>query len=394
LRQPTPARTTRQLTPIRWHPALAALLAAAVSACSSDAPFSQYPGFDAWYTAHPPDPAPATRAERDLLRKYRPVLHVPADAPGPLAFYRDYIGHGRLQSPDGTWEQVDRSRLVRHADEPRAVFEHDPPAEPDPRPVAYGRVEHGWLAPFGRLTFVQWHFVFRESGLPADLPVWQSLLANVFADPSDWHQLDHYTAATLVLGPGEEPLGVILQQHNALRSYWFGRDWPAPSDGRIELAAAKRSNELYPWAPAERRHRVVRFLEAGNVRWLATGDGDKPWTASTDVTVPGERVDYALRYLPSTDPFYRFAGRLGSERLLPGRSGPPGADYNTLPPFKSRVDQFCWLRWHDHVDEARLSALEALLADPRDGDARGTLRRTCRAFVAQAIGYNAPLEDE
>jgi len=362
---------------------------AAGAGCSGDAPFSQQPGFDAWLAAHPPDPEAATRAERDLLRQYRPALYVPEDAPGPLSFYDDYIAQGQLRTPRGRWNAVDRRRLNEHAHEADAVFTHEPPADPEPEPVALGRVRHGWLEPIGRLTFVQWHFVFRYSGLPADQPLWQRLAANALADPDDWHQLDHYTAATLVLGPGEEPLGVLLQQHNAVRAYWFGRDWPLPDDGRIALAAAVRSNELYPRAGTRRRHRVTRFLEADNLRWLATGAGSAPWTASHDVTVAGQRVDYTLRFLPGTDAFYRFQGRLGSERRLPGRSGPPGADYNTLPALQSPVDQFCLLRWHEHVGETRLDALERVLAGPDDTAARRILRAACRDFVAQAIGYNA-----
>ncbi len=388
MRRPAPHDTPRGLiAALRPKAALAALTA--LAGCSGDAPFSQYPGFDAWFAAHPPDPEPATRAERDLLRRYRPALYVPEGASGPLSFYDDYIGHGELRAPQGRWNAVDRSRLNAHAHEVDAVFTHEAPADPDAEPVALGRVRDGWLEPIGRLTFVQWHFVFRYSGLPADLSFWQALAAHALADPKDWHQLDHYTAATLVLGPGEEPLGVILQQHNALRSYWFGRDWPTPDDGRITLTAAERSNELYRHTGERRRHRVTQFLEADNVRWLATGAGPAPWTASHDITAGGERVDYTLRFLPGTDAFYRFQGRLGSERRLPGRSGPPGADYNALPAFKSPVDQFCLMRWHEHVSEIRLAALERVLANPDDTDAQRILRDACRDFVAQAIGYNA-----
>jgi len=359
--------------------------------CSADPPFSQYPGFSDYFRKDPPEPRAARPAERDLLRRYRPVLHVPADAPGPIDFYRDYIGHGELRAGGETFGEVTPELLAEHADDPEAVFRHAPPETPDPEPVAYGRVDHGWLEPIGRLTFVQWHFVFRHSGLPADLPAWQAALANTFADPSDWHQLDHYTAATLVLGPGEALLGVVLQQHNGLRAYWFGRDWPRPDDGRIHLAAAKRSNELYPWHETRQRHRVVRFVTADNIDWLATGAGERPWRASMDITVPGQRVDYGLRFLPGTDPFYRFQGYLGELRNLPGRSGPPGADYNTLPPLKDRVRQFCALRWGPGVPAERLDRLQRVLAERGDGgadNARRWLRDDCRAFVTGAIGYN------
>lgn len=365
--------------------------------------FAQYPGFDAWFEANPPDPQRPGPEARRLLQRHRPLLRVPADHPGPIDFYRDYIAHGTLRVGDQRWSDVDRALLARHADNPKARFIHRPPPDPQTHPVAYGRIDRSRLAPFGELTFLSWHFVFRTSGLPADIPLWQSLPAHAFAEPEDWHQLDHYTAVTLVLGPARTPLGLILQQHNTVRAYWYGRDLDAPADGRPRVAAAKRSNELYPWRGERERHRVVRFPGPDNLRWLATGNGDGPWTASHDVVTGGRRVDYDLHFLPQTDPFYRFQGQLGESRLLPGRDGPPGADYNTLPAFKDRVVQFCALRWSGEPDTERLAALERLLASPDAREPRERLLDECRTFIENrldgseaaaepvaTIGYNAP----
>ena len=47
-------------------------------------------------------------------------------------------------------------------------------------------------------------------------------------------------------------------------------------------------------------------------------------------------MTYQLSYLAQTDAFYQFKGSLGKNRLLPGRSGPPGADYATLPGLMPR----------------------------------------------------------
>lgn len=369
--------------------------------------FAQRPGFQTWFEANPPEPQPPAPAERRLLQRHRPVLRVPAAHPGLIDFYRDYIAHGTLTVGDRQWQEVDRALLARHADNPQARFTHHPPAKPDPHPVAYGRIDRARLEPFGALTFLSWHFVFRTSGLPAEMPFWQSLLARTLGDPDDWHQLDHYTAATLVLGPGQTPLGLILQQHNTVRAYWYGRDLDAPADGRPRIAAAQRSNELYPWRGGRSRHRVVRFLEADNLHWLASGNGDAPWTASHDVVTGARRVDYGVHFLPQTDPFYRFQGQLGASRLLPGRDGPPGADYNTLPAFKDRVIQFCALRWSGEPGTERLAALERLLESPDAEGPREHLLDGCRSFIqarleqtarptepAPAIGYNAPADDQ
>lgn len=93
---------------------------------------------------------------------------------------------------------------------------------------------------------------------------------------------------------------------------------------------------------------------------------------------------------PQTDPFYRFQGKLGEERLLPGRDGPPGADYKTLPAFMDRRLQFCALRWPTGADSLRLDALRQLLADPADDEARAVLFEQCRAFIRQRLGDHAP----
>lgn len=361
--------------------AAALLLALALlHGCAGGNSFPQRPGFLDWFAANPPDPEPAAADARALLQRHRPVLHLPPGAPGPIDFYRDYIAHGALAAGGREYTAVDRARLAAHADDPAAVFRHEPPAVA-PRPVAYGRVDRAELQPFGELTFLTWHFVFRHSGLPAELPAWQEALAGLLGNRDDWHQLDHYTAATLVLAPGERPLGLLLQQHNHLRGYWFGRDLELPADGRPRLAAAVRSNELYPRPPAPTRHRVVRFPTAGNIDWLVRGDGDRPWTGGHDLVRPGRPVDYALEFLPQTDPFYRFQGYLGELRLLPGRDGPPGADYKTVPGLMDRRLQFCGLRWPGGASADTLAPLRRLFADPDDAAARERLFDRCRDFI-------------
>jgi len=377
---------------------LATLLAGAIAlgGCSGAETFAQYPGFAEWFAAHPPNPEPADAAGRALLQRYRPRLYVPAGASGPLDFYRDYIAHGTLYADGRHWSHVDRTLLAAHMREPDAVFVHHRPADPEPHAVGYGRVTRADIPGIGRVTFLGWDFAFRYSGLPADLPAWAEWLAGTFGDPADWHQLDHYTTAVLALGPGHTPLGLILQQHNWQRAYWFGRDLAWPADGHVRLTAAVRSNELYPWSPGSARHRVVRFLEADNVDWLATGHGDAPRTAARDVTRPGTRVRYDLRFLPGTDPFYRFQGRLGADRLLPGRDGPPGADYDAIPAFKDRAFQLCAFHWEATMAPAALAPLRAVLAHPRDGDARARLMARCKRFMAGRVGrfgYNAALAD-
>lgn len=356
------------------------LLLTLLPGCAHAETFATFPGFAQWFEANPPAATPPPAEDRALLRRYRPILFVPPGAPGPIDFYADYIGNGRLFVDGNSHVSVTPSRLAEHTEDVDAVFEHEPGAR-EPDSVAYGRVDRERLSTVGEITFLTWHFVFRYSGLPAELPAWQELLAGVFGDREDWHQLDHYTAATLALGPGGQPLALILQHHNHLRSYWLGRDLEFPADGRLRIAAAVRSNELYPRPESTAHERAVRFLEADNVAWLATGTADDPWAAAHDRIEPGRRQAYRLAFLPQTDPFYRFHGRLGEERILPGRDGPPGADYKTLPAFMSRVLQMCAFRWPADADPGDVADLRRLLADPGDEEARERLFDDCRAFV-------------
>ena len=54
----------------------------------------------------------------------------------------------------------------------------------------------------------------------------------------------------------------------------------------------------------------------------------------------------------------RFKGFLGELRMLPGRDGPPGADYNTLPELKPMPLQMLsgYWRYQNAGDMARLHA--------------------------------------
>lgn len=351
-----------------------------VTASAHAESFAVHPGFEEWFRQHPPASKPPARTDRAALQRHRPILFLPPGAPGPIDFYADYVGNGRLLVNGEIHSPVTPARLAEHVDDVDAVFEHEPGTD-EPDPVAYGRVDREQLPGVGEITFLTWHFVFRYSGLPAELPAWQEWLAGTFGDRDDWHQLDHYTATTLALGPGEQPLALILQHHNHLRSYWLGRDLAVPVSGRPRIVAAVRSNELYPRPDTTTQERVVRFLEPDNVQWLATGEGDEPWTAAHDRAEPGTRQAYRLAFLPQTDPFYRFHGRLGEDRILPGREGPPGADYKIWPAFMSRVLQMCAFRWPADADPGDVADLRRLLADPDDEDARKRLFDDCRAFV-------------
>ena len=184
------------------------------------------------------------------------------------------------------------------------------------------------------------------SGLPAALPGMAAVSLGLVGDLDDWHQLDHYTATFVVLDAEERPVALTLQQHNYLRTHLVGESVEPGRDGRFDIDVAIRSNELYPHAPERRRRRAVRFPSPEAMAFMM-GFGKRPLMSADDVTDPDRTVDFELAFLPGADAFYTFHGYLGERRLLPGRDGPPGARYNTLPRLKPLPAQILGGYWRE-----------------------------------------------
>lgn len=313
--------------------------------------FSQRDGFAAYFRDNPRADKPATGADAALLAKYQPRLVVPPGAEGPIDFYGDYIARGVLTDGSGQVisTSVDRALLNKHKNDPDAVFTHALGAvsgtgQRKGEAVVFGKVARDVIPGHGPMTFLTYHFVFRTSGLAAGFDGVLRSLLGLIADPDDWHQLDHYTQATIVLGKDGAPLALFLQQHHYGRSYLFGRDLKLPDDGRVKLMSAVSSNELYPFTGGETRHRVVRFFGPEAARYLVFGT-DRPFISADDITRPGREAAYRLEPLAPADAFYSFQGYLGERRLLPGRDAPPGADYDTLPRHKGPARQLLLFSW-------------------------------------------------
>lgn len=344
--------------------------------------FSQYPGFAEYFAAHPPGRTVPGRADQALLQRFRPRFMLPPGHSGLIDFYGDYIANGTLRDERGTVvsRRVTRNLLNDYRNNPGAIFVHEA-REKKPPAVVFGRIERdsvvfdtskGTVAE--PLTFLTYHAVFRTSGLPAGISGWQEALLGLVGDLDDWHQLDHYTAVTVVLeGDGHQdfpPRAVIMQQHNNLRAYLVGEGITIPSDGRVVVDAAIRSNELYPHTLGRTRHRAVSMPTPKAMRYLLTGEG-KPLTAGDDITHGVQEAKYRLTFLRPDDAFYTFKGFLGERRRLPGRDGPPGADYNTLPELKPLGMQLGIGYWReDHPGD--LSRFEETIG--RSGDYAGFAR--------------------
>ncbi len=314
--------------------------------------FSQYPGFAEHFAAYPPSddlPGPLVRA---LLERHKPKFYLPDGHAGPVDFYRDYIDHGVLTDADGNMisDQVTADILNRHKNDLGVVFTHRPwSRKHTTSPVIFGRFE---TAPVDlgdgpkTFRFLTYHAVFPHSGLPAGLLGWQTIALALLGDLDDWHQLDHYTAVTVVLDDADEPIGLIVQHHNYHRTHLFGEVMPFPADGRPAIDVAIRSNELYPHVPGRTNRRAVSFLN--RKAWIyMIGAGPRLMLTADDITEPVRELDYRLRFLAPSDAFYTFKGYLGERRWLMGRSGPPGANYKTLPEYLPYEIQLRAGYWRD-----------------------------------------------
>lgn len=318
-----------------------------LTGCAGGGNFSEREGFSQWFERNPPSTSPASEQDVALLERYRPRLWVGPRSEGPISFYKDYISAGTLVDGAGKAisSAVTSDLLNRYREDSRAVFTHKKNSNAKIHPEALGRIQTAQVETLGELKFLSWHFVFRTSGLPHGLGGMKKFAMGLVGDLDDWHQLDHYTAVVLVLDNEEKPIAMLLQQHNYRRSFIFGCDVAWPKDDRVRVVAARGSNELYPYAPETTTWRSVPFMDEAGLSWLFEGK-EQPTMSGDDVADPAREIEYEVNYVAGNDAFYSFQGFLGKKRLLPGRSGPPGADYDTLPAMKDlgvKLTAFNWI---------------------------------------------------
>ena len=338
--------------------------------------FSQYPGFAEYFRNNPPSQDLPGPEDRQLLRRFQPRFMLAEGQQKPIDFYQDYISSGVLSNGQGDVisSDVTRELINSYKNDQGVVFKHIPGKESGGATV-YGRIDRETVlfnTDSGKLlkplTFLTYHAVFRSSGIPAGIPAWQETALSLIFDLNDWHQLDHYTAVSLVIEEnnqsGVKPVAVMLQQHNNLRTYLMGEEISIPADERVVIDIAMRSNELYPHTSGPARHRAVYMPDQDGMRFLLTGK-NKPRFAGYDITDGTIEVPYSLEYLPPDDAFYTFKGFLGERRGMKGRDAPPGAAYNTLPELKPLSIQLFTGYWRDN-DEGDIERLEKTILKDSD----------------------------
>jgi len=353
--------------------------------------FADYPGFKQYYQDRCQTPLPLpSEKDLELLEKFRPRLILPPGGSFPIDFYRDYLPYTVMRSwPDKKVIALDVNRglLQKHRgnrgaylDFNTAQFRSDgmdlkwrdgsPLPGPERTPVVYGRVyrekvsfpDSGGGKEDYNLTFLKYNILFATSGLPAQLSPWSRFLLVLGGfDKDDWHVLDNFVAAHIVLDDKNTLIAVVLAQHNHHRTYIIGRDIPSAADGRSALDIALRSNEIYPASDSAKpvRHRVIRW--SLYLDYLLSGENG-PTLKGTDLTMGknagGEEFEYHLKVISPCNPLYTSEMILGQPRpflgMYLGRDGPPGSDYYNTPKLlpMGNMLKFAYLKDGDTKDIA------------------------------------------
>lgn len=367
--------------------------------------FADYPGFNSYF---PPvcSETPATEYDLELLQRFKPRVVIAPQGQIPVDFYQAYLPFTVLKnfsqsapinkavSPqllktvqyapgyylDLNWQRLRQEHIWQKITQQveNNTF----------HPTLYGRIYHVPITAVmsagkkiqRQFKFLKYTSVFMVSGLPAKLP-WgtETLLKVLGLNPLNWHELDHYTAIHVVLNERDQPIALLLAQHNYHRAYLIGKQIPKPVANRVTVDVAERSNELYPASssPQPVSHRTASWSRY--MKYILSGQ-DAPFFHGEDIThgihAGGKEINYELKYLPHCDPFYRAKIMLGEFRPLfgfyVGRDGPPGADYYTMPallaldkllffsylhennPEDLKMLDAAWQKGQDHLDEATL----------------------------------------
>jgi len=365
------ARTTEKFLPYLVIPVFVIVSSGCSGSDKGYHSFADRPGFAQYYQDRCQDQDLQTPENSDieLLKRFRPRIVLAPGGLYPVDFYRDYLPYTVMRSwPDKelflprvspqnlmdnrsnrqVYLDLDFDRYHEAGLHRRMGQETQVVSLEERPPVVYGRVyretvpftdEEGTVSKFD-LTFLKYNLIFAISGLPAQLSQGSRALLWISSmNKEDWHELDNFVAIHIVLDEGEQPIAIVLAQHNHHRTYLLGRDMDKPSDGHMVFDIARRSNEVYPASRSSDPvlHRVIRW--SLHLDYLLSG-ANPPRLKGNDMTygvnAGGREITYDLVFLSSCDSLYTSEVLLGEPRpfwwgIYLGRDGPPGSDYYNVP---------------------------------------------------------------
>ena len=302
---------------------------------------------------------PKTRA---LLSQYKPHIYLASGSYLPVNFYQDYLPDCVVKSRAKNrviYNQIDRQKLTQIQNDLDHYLDYQTSSSEvltstlsDITPTLYGRVYSDTLVTKKSkvsLIFLKYSLVFPYSGLPAKLTTFKSIGSRIIGNPRAWHELDIHGAIHIVLdGKTEEPIGVLLAQHNHHRFYMAGRDFEWPADKRIGIAISEFSNEPYLIENDKplRYERTIGFPT--DLEYLFGRTSNAPLGSGLDRVVNpsgnASEIELQLVLLSLDDPLYTAWINLGDRRKVLRffdawyMNGPPGIDFYTFPELKDLAD--------------------------------------------------------
>jgi hypothetical protein len=294
----------------------------------------------------------------NLAEQYQPIVYLSPGNKAPIDF-SDYLKSAVLKDKDGkiaihSPQSSDLSSLSMSEQCFHYLEASEVPASQtapfyvqvfqDKRPDG---VAKNW-------TYIKYNLTFDWSGL-AKKTSWLAALGVFITGgiSEHWHRLDIHTAAVLVFDENLQLRFLTLAQHNHMKTYLAGRDFP--EDRPPVLVSALRSNELYLDRGENQPvlHRVVPFYN--DLAYLID-ENQAPTLWAKDMTygrnAGGIKIQTRLIFLPPKHPLADYAGLLAPKNrmfgIYTGRDGPPGSNYYATPEFFALSDFVAAGYWQEN----------------------------------------------
>ena len=359
-------RSCKDISPRRKSSAFAIFLLPLILAAGSNGDSDMVSDFVRSFLEYPERMSHLSQKDphtRQLLEKFKPRIFIAPKSYVPISFYKDYLPRCVVRKRGFrrkiAYYAVNRNILQKIQNDPQFYLDFIPTRKqtltwtPEMvNPTLSGRVYRDKFS-FGDQTvdllFLKYSFVMPYSGLPGKLSWWKNLGSRLIGDRHAMHELDIHGAIHVVLeAETEQPLGIILAQHNHHRVFLRDHDFDWPGDNRVPISVAELSNEPYlidpnaedRYEPAVGNPMKMEFLFGRTKKIPLTGGHDHVLTPKTGA----KEVETVLELLPLDDPLYIATISLGDRRRILGvweswyLAGPPGIDYYTFPELKNMAD--------------------------------------------------------
>ncbi len=286
------------------------------------------------------------KKQKSLLKEFSPNFYIYKNSCAPMNFYQQFLPILRVKDKNKLFT-INRTKLkqlernfnikLKVMSKPDCIESKNPPL------YSYTWQETIKLADSKiiKIKILKYAFSFYKSGLAIKRPIILNAVTSILGDKEFWHYLDIHGAIFYFLNEKNQPIVLVIGQHNHFRTYIIGVDITkeqsknicyAISSNEPYLCHEDKEDKLMPTAP------IPRYM-----RWIITAK-DIPWVGSWD-KVPGlknrKKLSYKIEFLPSKDPLITSWISLAPNLKIWGffdsyfRKAPPGMAIYTNPITKN-----------------------------------------------------------